>query len=89
MTAFLYEVQDAGKGISAEKLSGIQSQGSGVGIRGMRERVRQFQGEMNIESNQAGTRIFFRLPVPRNATTKQNDAWQDKDTAPERRHAEG
>ena len=33
------EVQDEGKGIAPEKLLEIQSQGAGVGICGMRERV--------------------------------------------------
>jgi PAS domain S-box-containing protein len=57
------EVQDEGKGISAEKLSAIQLHGSGVGIRGMRERVRQFEGKMDIRSNGEGTRISFVLPL--------------------------
>ena len=34
------EVQDQGKGVSPGKLVEIQSEGSGVGIRGMRERLR-------------------------------------------------
>ncbi len=46
------EVQDEGKGISSQKLAAMQSQSSGVGIRGMRERVRQFEGDMNIESDE-------------------------------------
>jgi PAS domain S-box-containing protein len=58
------EVEDYGKGIPAEKLAQIQSQGSGVGIRGMRERVRQFDGEMKIESSQSGTKMLMKLPVP-------------------------
>ena len=62
------EVQDSGKGISAEKLSEIQSQGSGVGIRGMRERARHFGGHMMIESNQKGTKISFQFPVASNAS---------------------
>jgi PAS domain S-box-containing protein len=57
------EVQDQGHGISAEKLAEIQTQGSGVGIQGMRERVRQFHGEMTIESNGEGTRILVVVPV--------------------------
>ncbi len=57
------EVQDSGKGISAEKFSAIQSQGSGVGIRGMRERARHFGGHMMIESNHKGTKISFQFPV--------------------------
>jgi two-component system, NarL family, sensor kinase len=55
-------VLDEGKGISAQKLSEIQSRGSGVGIRGMRERVRHFGGSMDIESDQDGTRISFSFP---------------------------
>jgi signal transduction histidine kinase len=57
------EMQDQGKGISREKLAEIQMQGSGVGIQGMYERVRQYWGEMTIESDHSGTRILVRLPV--------------------------
>jgi PAS domain S-box-containing protein len=57
------EVQDRGRGIPPEKLLQIHSQGSGVGIRGMRERVRQFDGTMNIESNDRGTYISFSFPL--------------------------
>jgi len=57
------EVQDQGKGISPERLVEIQTQASGVGIQGMRERVRLFHGEMTIESNGNGTRILVVLPV--------------------------
>jgi PAS domain S-box-containing protein len=57
------EVQDYGKGISPERLAEIQAKGSGVGITGMRERVRQFGGRMQIESNGSGTRIRFLLPA--------------------------
>src|SRR5215468_12148200 len=61
------EVQDQGKGISPERLVEIQTRASGVGIQGMRERVRQYHGEMTIESNGVGTRIFVVLPVPSSA----------------------
>ena len=59
----LIEVRDQGKGISPEKLAEIKSKGSGVGIRGMRERLRQFHGEMMIESTGAGTTFFISIPV--------------------------
>lgn len=58
------DVEDEGKGIPAEKLRGIRAQRSGVGITGMRERVRHFNGVMDIRSNGAGTRISVTLPVP-------------------------
>ncbi len=57
------DVQDEGKGMSSEELSEIHSGGAGVGIRGMRERVRQFDGSMSIESDRRGTRISFRIPL--------------------------
>jgi signal transduction histidine kinase len=55
-------VRDEGKGISREKLADIQSRGAGFGIRGMRERARQFNGEMTIESSGKGT--LFRVTIP-------------------------
>ena len=60
----MLEVADNGKGIPADKLAEIQSKGTGVGIRGMRERVAQFHGEMKIESGPAGTKILLSLPLP-------------------------
>lgn len=51
------EVQDRGKGMSPERLSEIQSHGVGVGMRGMRERIRHFHGELTIESGALGTTI--------------------------------
>jgi signal transduction histidine kinase len=61
------EVRDEGKGISAERLAEIQSGGSGVGIRGMRERVAQFSGTMRIESNSSGTGIHVAIPLAKAA----------------------
>jgi PAS domain S-box-containing protein len=63
------EVEDDGRGISTEKLVEIQSQGSGVGIAGMRERVRQFEGDMSIQSDGSGTKMCFTFPVPKTATS--------------------
>lgn len=56
------EVQDHGKGIPPEKLADIHSESSGVGIRGMRERIRRFNGEVQIDSNPSGTRILVSIP---------------------------
>ncbi|HEX5410838.1 MAG TPA: PAS domain S-box protein [Terriglobia bacterium] len=62
-TTVAVEIEDRGQGISAEKLMEIQSHGSGVGVRGMRERVRLVKGEMKIESNRKGTKISVVFPV--------------------------
>lgn len=58
------EVSDAGRGMSADKIVSIQSGGSGVGIRGMRERLRQFHGDLQIESSDRGTNVFATIPIP-------------------------
>jgi PAS domain S-box-containing protein len=58
----LLEVRDEGKGISREKLADIQLRGAGFGIQGMRERARQFNGELTIESSGKGT--LFRVTIP-------------------------
>ncbi|HLW80657.1 MAG TPA: DUF4118 domain-containing protein [Candidatus Acidoferrales bacterium] len=58
------EVEDAGKGIPREKQLAFKSEGRvGVGIRGMRERVRQFGGTLEIKSSPSGTRVIVDLPA--------------------------
>jgi PAS domain S-box-containing protein len=63
------EVRDHGKGISPERFADIQSHrpGVGVGIRGMRERVRQAHGELTVDSNALGTTITAIFPAKRPA----------------------
>jgi PAS domain S-box-containing protein len=58
------EVRDDGSGMSAERLRQVRSGGSGVGIRGMRERIRQFQGAMEIHSDSNGTKVSVQIPIP-------------------------
>jgi PAS domain S-box-containing protein len=63
------KILDQGSGIGAEKLAQIHLNGTGVGIRGMRERLRQFGGELAIESNSAGTAVRVRIPLSATATS--------------------
>jgi signal transduction histidine kinase len=61
------EAQDKGKGISPARRSEMELSGrAGVGIRGMRERVRQLGGSLEITSPSegSGTKIIARFPVP-------------------------
>lgn len=58
------EVSDQGRGISKQRFAEIQAGGVGVGIRGMRERVRQFGGTLNVASDRPGTRVTVTLPIP-------------------------
>jgi signal transduction histidine kinase len=71
------EVEDQGKGMSPERLAEIQSQGTGVGIRGMRERVRHFRGDLVIESNGSGTKVYATLPLKTSPSTLKNNTQQD------------
>src|SRR6202790_2429014 len=58
------EIEDRGKGIAPENQFELASTGTpGVGIRGMRERLRQLGGSLDIHSNGKGTLIVARLPV--------------------------
>jgi PAS domain S-box-containing protein len=63
------EVADSGKGIRSEILETLNSSGGqlGVGIRGMRERVRQLGGWLQIKSSEAGTKIIVTLSVKESA----------------------
>jgi signal transduction histidine kinase len=55
-------IEDEGKGMSAKKLAEIRTQRSGVGITGMRERVRNMRGELDIQSSATGTKILVTFP---------------------------
>jgi signal transduction histidine kinase len=58
------EIEDAGKGIPFEKQLALQSSAqTGVGFRGMRERLRRFSGTLEIQSDEHGTRVTAILPV--------------------------
>jgi len=70
-------VQDQGAGMSPQRLAEIQSHGTGVGIRGMRERVRQFHGDLVIESNGSGTRIYASVPLKARHTSDQSKTQQE------------
>jgi len=77
----MVDIRDAGNGMSPERLSEIQSGGSGVGIRGMRERLRQFKGEMKIESDSTGTRISVSIPLSKSATGEHEPTSESLQTA--------
>ena len=64
------EVADRGKGIAPEKQIELSSVGPpGVGIRGMRERLRQLGGTLDIRSDGKGTVVTAHLPVTSVSTT--------------------
>jgi signal transduction histidine kinase len=67
---FLVEVRDTGKGIPVEKQLQLRSSGqTGLGFRGMRERLRQLGGNLDIQSDGKGTVVTPTLPGAQVAST--------------------
>ncbi len=65
-------VADEGRGLSRAKQDEVADTGTpGVGLRGMRERVRQLGGslEINSDGEGRGTSVMVRLPVEHSAST--------------------
>jgi PAS domain S-box-containing protein len=57
-------VIDQGRGISPEKLSFRQETATiGVGLLGMRERLRQLRGQLEVDSNSQGTSVHAIIPL--------------------------
>jgi signal transduction histidine kinase len=60
----LLAVADTGRGIAAKELANLLSEGSGVGLRGIRERIRSLNGDLRVESEQGrGTTVIVTLPI--------------------------
>lgn len=64
------EVRDEGTGIPPEKLEKVHGNVSalGVGVAGVWERVRQFGGALEINSNSRGTTVMVVVPLPEEQT---------------------
>ena len=58
-----FEISDRGKGIAPGKQQEMKTAKAGVGVRGMEERVRQFNGTLRIVSDRSGTRVLVKLPI--------------------------
>jgi signal transduction histidine kinase len=61
----ILSIRDYGKGISEERLESFRktSSGVGVGLAGMRERVRHLNGDLDIESDREGTLVKVNIPL--------------------------
>jgi CheY-like chemotaxis protein len=60
------KVQDEGRGIPASQIRSLASNSGenlGVGIPGLRERIHQFGGKLEIVSNHAGTTLLASVPI--------------------------
>jgi len=78
----LASIEDKGKGIPQEKQLEMANSGTlGVGIRGMRERLRQLGGAMEIESGSGGTVVTVRLPLAHEANNEPEVVKDETSTA--------
>ena len=61
----ILEVQDRGRGMPPEHLTQLPAGGGalGVGVAGMRERLQQLGGVLEIESGPGGTIVRARVPI--------------------------
>jgi signal transduction histidine kinase len=59
------EVSDDGRGMSGERQGPFDAKPQpGVGIRGMRERLRKLNGTLEISSKGRGTQVTAKIPLP-------------------------
>jgi signal transduction histidine kinase len=66
-TSVTLEVIDQGTGFSLAKSAGDALLRTGVGIPGMKERVRRFGGTIDISSSPGGTKVRAQLPIKSHA----------------------
>jgi len=65
-------VRDHGHGISLETLQRLREAGTagGVGLTGMRERLREIGGKLEINSSAQGTEVIVQVPVQHRDTAE-------------------
>ena len=60
----IVEVSDEGRGMDPDKLAKLRARSTGLGLRGIRERVRPFNGDVEIESHvDRGTSVRITFPI--------------------------
>jgi signal transduction histidine kinase len=69
--AVTLSIRDRGKGISPDALRRFRENGTnvGVGLAGIRERIKELGGKLEIESDSSGTSVKVDIPIVRAAKT--------------------
>lgn len=69
------EIRDEGRGISPENQAKIASgESPGVGLRGMRERVKRFGGKFKVHAEAKGTTVLVTLPLSEKVLPQEDKA---------------
>jgi two-component system, NarL family, sensor kinase len=66
------EIKDDGRGIPRKRLTSLieGAAETGLGLAGMRERMREVGGSLEIRSDRTGTTVVISIPVERNGKTE-------------------
>jgi signal transduction histidine kinase len=67
------QIKDYGRGMDRDTLErfNLTGAGSGVGLQGMRERMRELGGRLEVESDDGGTIVRAIIPVPSSVNAKK------------------
>ncbi len=70
------QLQDYGKGLSKSLMERFRQTGSaaGVGLAGMRERVKEMDGTFDVQSDSSGTTLRVVLPLTENVSSPRGNA---------------
>ena len=70
------EIQDFGRGIPQAVMDRFErtGTGSGVGLAGIRERIKELGGDFKICSDSSGTRLLSTVPLPKEPSTEDESA---------------
>jgi signal transduction histidine kinase len=68
-------IRDYGKGIPTDELAVFSQTGAGVGVGlgGMKQRVRDLGGHLKVRSDHSGMTVLVSLPLPQSDHGKQRD----------------
>lgn len=77
--ATILEVKDFGRGIPADRLARLRqaSADTGVGLAGMRERLNELNGKLEIESDEQGTTMRATIPLYAGVQSAKSENGQD------------
>jgi signal transduction histidine kinase len=77
------EIKDDGKGMPEQRVQRLSKGGigSGVGLAGMRERVREVGGSLALLSGPSGTRVIITVPLDR-PSDESSESEKDGSSSP-------